>query len=278
MLLLIGLITRYAAVVSAVLLVVFLVGILQAAARGMEIQCGCFGGGGGASTSTSYTLDILRDLGLLVLSAFLIRWPLTKFSADEWIIASEMVPELTPQAAQEREERAAVPGRGGRGRGRAAAQAALHRRRDGGGGGADHADRDRGAVRPGQDLADGRRRPTRRLRAGVTVGNQQAPVPVDVYEDFQCPICNDLEQSGLTKDFDAKIKATNIKVNYHVMSFLDSSSNGNKYSSRAANAGYCASDQSPDAFLKFHDIVYGQDEREEQPAGRGEQGQAGLDS
>ena len=95
-------------------------------------------------------------------------------------------------------------------------------------------------------------------KLGVTVGNAQAPVTVDVYEDLQCPICNQLEQSGLTKDFDAKIKATNIKVNYHVMSFLDASSNGNKYSSRAANAAYCASDQSPDDFLKFHDIAYGQ--------------------
>ena len=59
--------------------------------------------------------------------------------------------------------------------------------------------------------------------SGVKVGNQQAPVLVELYEDFQCPICNNLEQSGLTKDFDAKIKATTIKVNYHVMSFLDSS-------------------------------------------------------
>jgi hypothetical protein len=41
------------------------------------------------------------------------------------------------------------------------------------------------------------------------------------------------------------------------MSFLDSLSNGNKYSSRAANAGYCAADQSPAAFSKFHDILYG---------------------
>jgi protein-disulfide isomerase len=92
---------------------------------------------------------------------------------------------------------------------------------------------------------------------GVKVGNQQAPVLVDVYEDFQCPICNTLEQSGLATDLAAKVKATNIKVNYHVMSFLDSLSNGNKYSSRAANAGYCASDQSPEAFQKFHDILYG---------------------
>jgi len=255
-LLLIGLITRYAAAVSAVLLVVFLVGIIQAAARGLEIQCGCFGGGGGPSTSTSYTLDILRDLGLLVLSAFLIRWPLTRFSVDRAIIASEMVPELTPKQRKSeknvRRYRAAV----------AAAETELRYKQRyvaagtvvvlllvtliGAG-----VQSGRASISSDVDTTNAS------AATGVRVGNQQAPVLVDVYEDFQCPICNDLEQSGLATDLAAKVKATNIRVNYHVMSFLDSLSNGNKYSSRAANAGYCAADESPDAFQKFHDILFG---------------------
>jgi len=255
-LLLLGLITRYAAAVSAALLVVFGVGILQAAVRGLEIQCGCFGGGGGPAASTSYTLDILRDLGLLVLSAFLILWPLTRFSVDRAIIASELVPELTPKQRKSeknvRRYRAAV----------AAAETELRYKQRyiaagtlvvlllvtfiGAG------------VQSGRAKIDSDTDTTNASAAtGVRVGNQQAPVLVDVYEDFQCPICNELEQSGLGTDLAAKIKATNIKVNYHVMSFLDSLSNGNKYSSRAANAGYCASDESPDAFAKFHDILFG---------------------
>jgi protein-disulfide isomerase/uncharacterized membrane protein YphA (DoxX/SURF4 family) len=255
-LLLIGLITRYAAAVSAVLLVIFLIGIVQAAARGLEIRCGCFGGGGGFTTSTSYTLDILRDLGLLVLSAFLILWPLTRFSVDRAIIASEMVPELTPKQRKSekniRRYRAAV----------AAAETELRYKQRyiaagtvvvlllitliGAG------------VQSGRAKIDSDVGTTNATAAtGVRVGNQQAPVLVDVYEDFQCPVCNDLEQSGLATDLAAKVKATNIKVNYHVMSFLDSLSGGNKYSSRAANAGYCASDQTPEAFGKFHDILFG---------------------
>ncbi|MBV9823989.1 MAG: thioredoxin domain-containing protein, partial [Actinobacteria bacterium] len=255
-LLLLGLITRYAAAVSAALLVIFLVGIVQAAARGLEIQCGCFGGGGGVSSSTSYTLDILRDLGLLVLAAFLILFPLTKVSVDRAIISSELVPELTPKQRKSeknvRRYRAAV----------AAAETELRYKQRyiaagtvvvlllitfiGAG-----VQSGRAKIGSDTDAANAS------SATGVRVGNQQAPVLVEVYEDFQCPICNDLEQSGLGTDLAAKIKATNIKVNYHVMSFLDSLSGGNKYSSRAANAGYCASDESPDAFLKFHDVLYG---------------------
>jgi protein-disulfide isomerase len=255
-LLLTGLITRYAAAVSALLLVVFGAGIIQAAARGLEIRCGYFGGGGGVATSTSYTLDILRDLGLLVLSAFLILWPLTRFSVDRAIIASEMVPELTPKQRKfdknVRRYRAAV----------AAAETELR-----------YKQRYIAAgtvvvlvliTLIGAGVQSGRAKITSNVdttsaaaATGVRVGNQQAPVLVDVYEDFQCPVCNNLEQSGLATDLGAKIKATNIKVNYHVMSFLDSLSGGNKYSSRAANAGYCAADQSPEAFEKFHDILFG---------------------
>ncbi|MGI8667731.1 MAG: DsbA family protein [Jatrophihabitans sp.] len=265
-LLLVGLIVRYAAAVSAVLLVVFTIGIIQASARGIKIGCGCFGGGG-QSSSTAYTLDVLRDLGLLVLAAFLILWPLTKLSVDEWIIRSEAVPVLTGKQAKleknQRRYRTAM----------AAAEVELrHKQRYIAGGTAVvvvlvsfiaiGVQGNRAKISPTADTANAT------AAGGVMVGNKQSPVLVDIYEDFQCPICNNLEQSGLTKDFDAKVKATTIKVNYHVMSFLDSSSNGNKYSSRAANAGYCAADQSPDAFPKFHDILYGKnaDGQNNQPA------------
>jgi protein-disulfide isomerase/uncharacterized membrane protein YphA (DoxX/SURF4 family) len=255
-LLLVGLIVRYAAAVSGLLFLVFIVGIVQAGARGIKLECGCFGGGG-TSTSTSYTLDVLRDVGLLVLAVFLVLWPLTKLSVDEFIIKSEMVPGLTPKQARseknQRRYRAAV----------AAAEVELrHKQRYIAAGTAVvvvlvsfiaiGVQSGRAKISPSADAANAT------TALGVTVGNAQAPVTVDVYEDFQCPVCNALEQSGLTKDFDAKVKATNIKVNYHVMSFLDASSNGNRYSSRAANAGYCASDVSTAAFQKFHDILYGQ--------------------
>jgi protein-disulfide isomerase/uncharacterized membrane protein YphA (DoxX/SURF4 family) len=265
-LLLVGLIVRYAAAVSAVLFVIFIVGILQASARGIKLECGCFGGGG-TSTSTHYTLDVLRDVGLLILAVYLILLPLTRLSLDGFIISTEAVPGLsTKQAKSEknvRRYRAAM----------AAAEVELkHKQRYVAAGTAVAVvlvtliaigvQDNRAKISPTADTANAT------ATNGVQVGNGQAPVSVDLYEDLQCPICNNLEQSGLTTDLDAKIKATSIKVNYHVMSFLDSSSNGNRYSSRAANAAYCAADQSPAAFGKFHDIAYGKnaDGKNNQPA------------
>ncbi|MFI7211899.1 MauE/DoxX family redox-associated membrane protein [Micromonospora maritima] len=87
LLLLVGLATRVGAGISAALLVVFIVGIASAWARGLAIDCGCFGSGGqlGAGETPSYLPEILRDLGFLVLAGFLLIWPRTPFSVDGWL-------------------------------------------------------------------------------------------------------------------------------------------------------------------------------------------------
>ncbi|MFC8713030.1 MauE/DoxX family redox-associated membrane protein [Streptomyces sp. NPDC057197] len=82
-LLLAGLRVRLAAVLSALLLTGFLAGIVQAWARGLSIDCGCFGGGGEIdSADTHYLREAFRDAGLLVLSAWAARWPASRFSLD----------------------------------------------------------------------------------------------------------------------------------------------------------------------------------------------------
>ncbi|GIF15460.1 MauE/DoxX family redox-associated membrane protein [Actinoplanes teichomyceticus] len=84
LLLLIGLSTRLTAAISAVLLVIFIAGIVSAWARGLRIDCGCFSSGGelAAGRDTAYGLDILRDLGFLALSGILLWRPRTRFSLD----------------------------------------------------------------------------------------------------------------------------------------------------------------------------------------------------
>jgi uncharacterized membrane protein YphA (DoxX/SURF4 family) len=84
-LLIIGLVTRVAAAVSGVLLVFFLIGIIEAGARGIKLQCGCFGGGGASDAPTHYLLDSARDVGLLVLAVWLVLWPITRLSVDEFL-------------------------------------------------------------------------------------------------------------------------------------------------------------------------------------------------
>ncbi|WFE27067.1 MauE/DoxX family redox-associated membrane protein [Solwaraspora sp. WMMD791] len=83
-LLLIGLATRLCAVLSAVLLVIFVAGIASAWSRGLRIDCGCFGVGGelAAGQDPSYGPEILRDLAFLALAGFLIWFPRTMWSAD----------------------------------------------------------------------------------------------------------------------------------------------------------------------------------------------------
>ena len=83
LLLLIGLAIRFAAIVSAVLLIVFIAGIASAWARGLSIDCGCFGGGGEVATgATRYLEEILRDLGLLTAAVWLAIFPNSPFALD----------------------------------------------------------------------------------------------------------------------------------------------------------------------------------------------------
>jgi uncharacterized membrane protein YphA (DoxX/SURF4 family) len=86
--LVLGMLTSLSGVYSAIMLVAFIVGISSAWARGLEIECGCFGGGGGPAegASAKYPWEIARDLGLLFLSAWLIWRPRTPFSLDNRLL------------------------------------------------------------------------------------------------------------------------------------------------------------------------------------------------
>jgi uncharacterized membrane protein YphA (DoxX/SURF4 family) len=83
LLLVIGLLTRASAGVGGLLMVAFIIGIASAWARGLTIDCGCFGGGGTiAASQTQYPLDILRDVGVAVGAAWLVARPPTAYSLD----------------------------------------------------------------------------------------------------------------------------------------------------------------------------------------------------
>ena len=65
LLLLAGLMTRIAAAAALVLLVAFVIGVSSAWARGLSIDCGCFGGGGEvAPGATRYVEELVRDARL----------------------------------------------------------------------------------------------------------------------------------------------------------------------------------------------------------------------
>lgn len=85
-LLILGIAVRSSAIVGGVLMVVFIAAISQAWARGLSIDCGCFGGGGTVDPGeTKYLSEILRDLGLALLALYLFRYPLTRFALDKLV-------------------------------------------------------------------------------------------------------------------------------------------------------------------------------------------------
>jgi uncharacterized membrane protein YphA (DoxX/SURF4 family) len=82
-LLLAGIATRLVAVASAVLLLVFIAAVTSAAARGLSIDCGCFGGGGDvAPGQAAYGIEIARDVGLLLLAVWLVWQPRSRLTLD----------------------------------------------------------------------------------------------------------------------------------------------------------------------------------------------------
>jgi len=79
--LLLGVFVRTAAIGAALLLVVYIVGVGSAWARGLQIDCGCFSKGGQVGAGeTAYPWDIARDVGLLIVAAALARWPRSRLA------------------------------------------------------------------------------------------------------------------------------------------------------------------------------------------------------
>ena len=89
LLLIVGLGVRIAAIVSLLLQVAFIIGISSAWWRGLQIECGCFGGGGGTipDATSKYPWEIARDSGLAILAALLVVWPRTRIALDNALFA-----------------------------------------------------------------------------------------------------------------------------------------------------------------------------------------------
>ncbi|WP_435768833.1 MauE/DoxX family redox-associated membrane protein [Nocardioides sp. SYSU DS0651] len=81
--LVLGVATRFAGAASAVLFLAFIVGIASVWARGIEIDCGCFGGGGAQpGAASAYPWEIARDAALLAASLVLVALRRTALALD----------------------------------------------------------------------------------------------------------------------------------------------------------------------------------------------------
>ncbi|MFB9903682.1 DsbA family protein [Allokutzneria oryzae] len=88
--------------------------------------------------------------------------------------------------------------------------------------------------------------------AAITLGAPSAPHTVDVYEDPLCPYCSQFEHRFgqlLAKAVDEG----KVRVTYHLLTFLDPRSATGTYSTRAAAAMLCATQENGAAFAPLHD-------------------------
>jgi uncharacterized membrane protein YphA (DoxX/SURF4 family) len=85
--LLTGLFVRFSAAGASLLTAVFIVAMAQAKARGLQIDCGCFGGAG-AGTGISWW-DIFRDTSLLAATVLLVWRPAGPLMLDSLFESKE---------------------------------------------------------------------------------------------------------------------------------------------------------------------------------------------
>ncbi|MEZ0396588.1 MAG: thioredoxin domain-containing protein [Anaerolineales bacterium] len=105
---------------------------------------------------------------------------------------------------------------------------------------------------------------------GPSLGVADAPVRVDVWEDFQCPACAEYSRSIETRIISEYVEQGLVLYTYHFFPFLDGadypaedgsgrlhyiySQRGPGESDQAANAAMCAAEQG--RFWDYHDILY----------------------
>ncbi|TIC81555.1 thioredoxin domain-containing protein [Nocardioides sp. GY 10127] len=88
---------------------------------------------------------------------------------------------------------------------------------------------------------------------GVTIGDDDAPHSLVIYEDFLCPYCGEFESATRTK-LEKAANAGNVQIEYRPFNLLSSISD---YSERSASAFFVVLDkEGPTVAKKFHDILY----------------------
>ena len=84
LLLILGVAVSISGLFGAIIMLAFIIAISQAWARGLSIDCGCFGGGGPIDPKeTKYLSEIIRDIGLFGVGSFLYYFPKGRFALDK---------------------------------------------------------------------------------------------------------------------------------------------------------------------------------------------------
>jgi len=213
LLLLLGVATRVAAVLSVGLMTLFVGGISSAWARGLRIDCGCFGKGG-PTEHPQYGQEMLRDGGLLLIAVGLLLVGRSRLAVDRRLTEVPMPVAGSGGTRRERQEQA-----------RRRYDYERSQRR--------HRGYELGAVgllvvamlagviggRASRPAASSPTPSGTTARGGVVLGAADARHHLLVYEDPQCPVCERFERvSGGVLEQAVQVGA--VQVEYRMRSFL----------------------------------------------------------
>ncbi|MFA5607944.1 MAG: thioredoxin domain-containing protein [Leucobacter sp.] len=91
-------------------------------------------------------------------------------------------------------------------------------------------------------------------RVAPAVNRDELPLDVTVYVDYMCPACGAFDQQYGTM-LENYAGAGDITLEVYPLNFLDSTSLGTKYSTRAANIVSCVVEQQPEAAFALHNAL-----------------------
>ena len=81
------------------------------------------------------------------------------------------------------------------------------------------------------------------------------PIAIQIYLDYQCPVCKQFEETN-AQQIETLLQNGVATVEYKPVAILDRLSGGTRYSTRAANAGACVANYSPDSYYDFNDLMF----------------------
>jgi protein-disulfide isomerase len=89
----------------------------------------------------------------------------------------------------------------------------------------------------------------------TSMGDPNAPVKIDVYEDFQCPACRDFSSKIEPQIIKNLVETGKAYYTFHQYPFIDGGgANDGGESDQAANASMCAAEQGK--FWEMHDTIF----------------------
>lgn len=88
---------------------------------------------------------------------------------------------------------------------------------------------------------------------GTALGDPNAPVRIDVFEDFQCPACKSFTETTESQIIENYVATGKAYYVFREFPFIDDQS-ATRESDQAANASMCAADQG--RFWDYHDMLF----------------------